>query len=244
MKPSPRLKTGVLLLGLLVVSCLAATHFVFRSPDRHARETVQTRPPLDAPREYLVVANNTKCLTTLVVMFRRVPTSQQDGARILRQAMDEAVGKNDAKEILALGFAGDDDPLPYVEYGGPLVYSPKERKIETLAETRGRRVAHPNASSHFTSIAESIFHDASGAVAQRSLECGITFSNLPSATEFKSAALSEIENLMTRNLDIRVYAYIGDRNDAAASTQVPGPNGKFLCVVYDHRSGAITSNFD
>ncbi len=182
-------------------------------------------------------------VTAVFVKFRSLPPTQDEAARIVRKALEDAVAKDGSKDMLAMAFDKDDSNLSDVKYGGPLYYTAKDRQIRTEAERYGNQSTATDMGRYFAKVETN--RTVPGITPERQwFTCSLVFPDTPSADEFKAAAVSQIQNLQSRGLDATVYAYTGDKGNPASWKQVQARNGKYMVVEYKRDSGSITTNFD
>jgi hypothetical protein len=203
----------------------------------------QAAPAADSFADYFVEVKPTAELTMVQVSFRSLPATQDVAARIVRKAINDAVVKDGSKDILAMAFDKDDSPLSELKYGGPLVYVAKDRKIMRKAEYDGIKSTATDAGRYFLKLEENKTYR--GIKPERKwLTCSVVFASQPSAEEFKSIAVTEIEKLKGRELDISVYAFVGDKTNEASWSQLKSSNGKYMVVEFKKDSGSVTTNWD
>ncbi len=156
--------------------------------------------------------------------------------------MEKAVGKDGSREILAMAFDGPGKTLPDTHYGGPLVYTPNDRRILTMNEREGLKNTSKDEGSYFVKVDEG--KTATGIRPERKwLTCKIVFAQSPSSEQVTSAATAEIEKLKGRQLDVTIYAYTGDKTNMITWRQVRASNGKYMLVEYNKQSGSSKSNW-
>jgi hypothetical protein len=74
----------------------------------------------------------------LSLVFYTSPPSPKIVDQILYQSLQQAVSVNPSRDILAMGFVGDDAMTPN-QYSGELIYRASQKKIMSFDEYRGLR---------------------------------------------------------------------------------------------------------
>jgi hypothetical protein len=180
-------------------------------------------------------------ITVVEVTFRKLPSSTDEAARIVRKALENAVAKDGSREILAMAFNSSGDALPDRQYGGALTYKPG-KSIMTMDERRGLKSTSSDKGDYFLTVAESKTYEGI-TPARKWLTCKLVFASAPSGDKFKSAALGEIEKLKDRQLDITLYAYVGDKSNSITWQQCRADNGHYMLVEYEATPGSTKTNW-
>jgi len=192
--------------------------------------------------DYYVETQRNGEITVVQVTFRKLPSSAGVASRIVRQAIEDAVAKDGSREILAMAFNTDGDALADEKYGGSLTYKPNDKSIMTMDQRRGVKVTASNNADYFCETKEDKTFE--GIVpARKWLTCQLVFAKSPSGDKFKEAALAEIGKLKNRQLDITIYALVGDKANPATWKQVKADNGKYMKVDYKTTSDSVTTNW-
>jgi len=213
-----------------------------RQPKNESAKQVSGRSKVINDGDYYVETQRNGDLTVVQVTFRKLPSSTDAASRIVRQAIEDAVAKDGSREILAMAFNADGDALSDEKYGGALSYKPNDKSIKTMDERRGVRVTTGGTADYFLKVEED--KTLAGIVPEHKwLTCQLVFATSPSGDKFKEAASAEIAKLKDRQLDITLYAFVGDKSNPTTWLQVKADNGKYMKMDYKTASGSVTTNW-
>jgi hypothetical protein len=213
-----------------------------QQPKGESAQQVSRRATLMNDGDYYVETQRNGDLTVLQVTFRKLPSSTEIASRIVRQAIEDAAAKDGSREILAMAFDPDGDALSDEKYGGALSYKPNDKSIMTMDERRGVKVTTGGTADYFLKVEED--KTLAGIVPEHKwLTCHLVFASSPSGDKFKEAASAEIAKLKGRQLDITLYAFVGDKSNPTTWEQVKADNGKYMNVDYKTTSDSVTTNW-
>jgi hypothetical protein len=195
------------------------------------------------PANYTVSVEQAGELTICQVTFKNVPEEASVAAKILRDAVESLVKENANREILAMAFNEAGDALPDIQYGGALSYKPSDGKILTMDERSGKQTTEVDEGSYFVKLEESRTAQGIRPI-RRWLDVSVVFPDEPNNREVKLAVQHEINKLKTRELDVSVYVFVGDKSNPGSWKQVKASNGKYMAINYVEKTGQTVANWN
>lgn len=213
------------------------------------RATTQSPLVIDNPPsvqgfdDYRVNVERFGTLTVCLVLFDSLPPTSDIAAEVIRNAVEMLVKKDGSREILAKAFNASGDALPKTKYGGELTYNPSDGQILTMDERSGLQATEGDEGAYYVRVEDHRTAKGLGPV-RRWYSAYIVFPDEPSVTEVRAAALKEIDKLKSRELDVAVYIYIGDKSNKITWEQVQATNGNFMAVKFVATTGEISPNWN
>lgn len=236
---------GLVAVGAVILTVVLSLNGRRGTPEAEDAEARQKAGPARHPRKdgtFSVETVASGGITVVQVTFRKLPSSTTQAATIVREALENAVAKDGGREILAMAFNSSGDALADAQYGGPLTYKPDGKSIMTMDERRGVQSTTNDNGAYFLKVTEEKTYEGI-TPARKWLTCKLVFAAKPSGATFKDAALAEIDRLKHRQLDITLYAYVGDKSNSATWEQCRADKSKYMKIEYEAKSGSNRTNW-
>ena len=157
--------------------------------------------------------------------------------KIVRSALESAVLVDSSRDILAMGFVGD-DAMKQSQYSGSLVYKAADKRIMTMDEFRGIKSSSQYTGAYFVETKED--KTLQGIKPERRwLSITLVFPTAPAIQQAYDTALAEAEKAAQRGLDANVYVSVGDKATRTSWRQLRDPSGGYVFVEYQASTKTI-----
>jgi hypothetical protein len=157
--------------------------------------------------------------------------------KIVRSALESAILVNSSRNILAMGFVGE-EAMDETQYSGSLVYRATDKRIMTMDEYRGIKSSSHDTSAYYVETKED--KTLEGITPERGwLSITLVFPKAPSIQQAYDAALVEAEKAAKRGLDANVFVSVGDRVTRTSWRQLRDPSGGYVFVEYQASTKTI-----
>lgn len=213
------------------------------------RATTQSPPATGNPPsvqgfdDYSVNVQESGNLTVCQVTFNSLPPTSEIAAEVVRSTVETLVRNDGNREILGMAFNASGEALAETQYGGAVTYNPSDGQILTMDERSGLQATEGDEGAYYVRVEEGRTFEGITPV-RRWYYASIVFPDEPSVTEVRAAVLKEIDKLKSRELDVTVFIYIGDKSNKITWEQVKTTNGKFMVVEYVATTGEISPNWN
>lgn len=172
----------------------------------------------------------------LSLIFHRKVFSPKVVDKLLYQALRLAVSINSTRDILAMAFV-DDTTMTLNQYSGALIFVAKRKKIITMDEYDGIKKSSISSTRYYVAIAEKKTY-----IMPRKhwLSVSLVYPAKLSRTIMYKDMVSVISELASKNKDINIYTFIGDKAKRSSWFQVEDYDGAYIFCKYDAESKKIT----
>lgn len=150
--------------------------------------------------------------------------------RIIRESLDHAILIDPSKDILAMGFVGD-DALSGNQHSGSLIYKTSLKKVMTYDEYTGVKRATSGGNGYFVEVEEGETAPGIKPV-RRWLSVTVVFPKKPSRQTAYDAINAEAQKLAGRGLDVDVYVSIGNSKEKMSWEQMKDSDGGYVFANY------------
>lgn len=172
------------------------------------------------------------------LVFDRDPKSPEFVDQMLRDGIEAAIAEDASRDILAMAFVGD-EVMRQNQHSGSLVYRAATKKIGLLDDERGIKKITADRDGYFVETREE--KTLEGIKPERRwLGISIVFAAPPDPAVAYDAIRKEIGAAARRRLDIRVYAFAGDKARRTSWQQLRDVDGAFIFAEFRAASGSIT----
>ena len=158
--------------------------------------------------------------------------------KILREALNRAVATDSSKDILAMGFHGD-DVLNSNQYSGELFYNATQKKVMTADEWHGVKTTNLENANYFVEVQEQ--KTLEGIKPEKKwLTITMVFPKKPSREAAYGAIYTEIQKLLPRGLDLNAYVSVGNKKVKTSWKQVKDNDGAYIFAEYEVATKKLT----
>jgi hypothetical protein len=159
---------------------------------------------------------------------------------IVRSALESAVLVDASRDILAMGFVGD-EAMKSTQYSGAIIYKASDKRIMTMDEYDGVKKSGKDAGAYFIETKEE--KTLAGIKPERKwLSLTLVFPKAPPTQQAYEAAVAEAEKAAEKGIDVKVYVSVGDKGTPTSWNQLKDPSGGFVFVEYQASSKTIRRN--
>lgn len=171
------------------------------------------------------------------VAFFGEPPSPSTVDKIVRSALESAVLVDPSRDIVAMGFIGN-EAMKGTHYSGTLIYQAKDKRIVTMDEHRGVKKSGNDTGAYFLETREE--RTLEGIKPERHwLTLTLVYPKAPTVQDAYDAAILEAEKAATSGKDINVYVSVGDKDKPTSWRQLRDSDGGYVKVEYETSSKAI-----
>jgi hypothetical protein len=169
----------------------------------------------------------------LDIGFYKKPPSPKVIDKIVRQSLDDAILVAPSNDILAEAFIGD-QTLNSDQYGGPLIYKARLKKIQKFwkpEQWKGAIIpsANINTNAFFTDIVERSNYNMS----KKWIDATIVFPQKPNQKAAYDAIRLAAKKLVSRKEDINLYVDVGSKNEKTSWRQIKDTDGTYISADYN-----------
>lgn len=174
----------------------------------------------------------------LNVSFYSSPPPPKAVDRILRESLEHAALVDRRVDIIGMAFLGD-DMLNANQHSGSLIYKASVKRIMTLDEYRGVKIASSGTDRYFVEVREE--KTLTGIKPERKwLSLTIVFPNAPNEEAAYDAIFAEVHKLVGQGIDVNAYVSIGNRAVKTSWQQMRAEDGAYVFADYDATSKTLT----
>lgn len=158
--------------------------------------------------------------------------------RIIRESLDHAILIDPSKDILAMGFVGD-DALSGNQHSGSLVYKASLKKVMTYDEYTGVKRTTSSGSGYFVEVEDG--QTVAGITPVRKwFSVTVVFPKKPSRQAAYDAIFTEVQKLAARGLDVDAYVSVGNSKEKTSWDQMKDTDGGYVFANYKFATKQIS----